>query len=136
MGKWYSRPVLFVRDVGRSLDFYVEQLGFEESWRHGERGELIVAQVERSGCELILSAQWPENVGSGLVFISLDPDDILVVRHTFERRGAPVRDGWWGYRLMIVEDPDGNQLYFPYGEAGAATDERPNDSPSPVYPSH
>jgi catechol 2,3-dioxygenase-like lactoylglutathione lyase family enzyme len=136
MGKWYSRPVLFVRDVARSLDFYVDQLGFDESWRHGDPGDLIVAQVERSGCELILSSQWPENVGSGLVFISLDPDDILVVRHTFERRGAPVRDGWWGYRLMIVEDPDGNQLYFPYGDVGAATDERPEDDASPIHSSH
>ena len=25
-----------------------------------------------------------------------------------------LKEGWWGYKLMIVEDPDGNQLYFPY----------------------
>lgn len=132
MGKWYSRPVLFVADVERSLGFYVEQLGFEESWRHGEADQLLVAQVERSGCELILSSQWPENVGSGLVFISLDPDDMLVVRHSFERRGAPVRDGWWGYRLMIVEDPDGNQLYFPYGDVGTAAVDRSADNAAPI----
>ena len=31
-----------------------------------------------------------------------------------ERRGAPVKDGWWGYDTLIVEDPDGNELFFPY----------------------
>lgn len=117
MGTWYSRPVLFVSDVERSSRFYVDQLGFTEAWRHREDGKLLVAQVERSGCELILSAQWPENVGSGLIFISLDPDDVLVVRRSFERQGVAVKDGWWGYRLMIVEDLDGNLLYFPIGDA-------------------
>ena len=122
MGTWYSRPVLFVSDVERSARFYVDQLGFEEAWRHSEDGRLLVAQVNRSGCELILSSQWPENVGCGLIFISLDPNDILVVRRSFERQGVVVKDGSWGYRLMIVEDLDGNLLYFPTGEekAGAA----------------
>lgn len=135
MGKWYSRPVLFVRDLKRSLTFYVDQLGFEEAWRHGEGDKLLVAQVDRGGCELILSSQWPENVGSGLIFISLDPDDILVVRHSFERRGVAVQDGWWGYRLMIVSDPDGNQLYFPYGEVGTVSADQ-SANVSPITGSH
>jgi hypothetical protein len=28
-----------------------------------------------------------------------------------------VKEGQWGYRLMVVEDPDGNRLFFPYPEA-------------------
>ena len=122
MGTWYSRPVLFVSDVERSTRFYVDQLGFSEAWRHAENGELLVSQVHRSGCELMLSSQWPENIGSGLIFVSIDPDDVLVVRRSFERQGVPIKDGWWGYRLMIVEDPDGNLLYFPVPERPA--DER------------
>lgn len=114
MTNWYSRPVLFVTDIERSLRFYVDQLGFTEDWRHAEEGRLLVAQVNRTGCELILSSQWPDKVGSALIFISLEPDDLLVVRRSFEREGVAVKDGWWGYRLMIVEDPDRNQLYFPY----------------------
>ena len=31
-----------------------------------------------------------------------------------EPRGAPVKDGRWWYRLLLVEDPDGNQLFFNY----------------------
>jgi len=25
-----------------------------------------------------------------------------------------VKDGYWGYPVMIVHDLDGNELYFPY----------------------
>jgi catechol 2,3-dioxygenase-like lactoylglutathione lyase family enzyme len=32
MHKWYTRPVLFVSDVNRSLHFYVGLLGFEKTW--------------------------------------------------------------------------------------------------------
>jgi len=112
--KWYTRPVLFVVDVERSVHFYVDKLGFSEAWRHAEDGRTLVAQADRSGCELILSSQWPEKAGSALIFISLDLDELAGARAEFEGRGVAVKDGWWGYRLAIVEDPDGNQLYFPY----------------------
>jgi hypothetical protein len=36
------------------------------------------------------------------------------LRAELESRGVPVKDGRWGYRLLVVDDPDGNQLYFPY----------------------
>jgi hypothetical protein len=36
------------------------------------------------------------------------------LRAEFEARGAPVKDGRWGYRLLVVEDLDGNQLFFNY----------------------
>ena len=39
---------------------------------------------------------------------------ILALRAEFESRGVPVKDGQWGYRLLVVEDPDSNQLFFNY----------------------
>jgi len=112
--KWYSRPVLFVTDIDRSVDFYVQQLGFTSPWRYEEAGKAWVAQVERHGCELILSSQWPDKIGTGLMFISLDLDVLTAVRAELEKKGVDVKNGEWGYRLMVVTDPDGNQLYFPY----------------------
>ena len=32
----------------------------------------------------------------------------------FYDRGVSVKDGHWGYRLLVVDDPDGNQLFFNY----------------------
>jgi len=110
--QWYARPVLFVADVERSIDFYVKQLGFASPWSYEEAGKVFVAQVERSGCELILSSQWPDKVGKGLMFLSLEEAVLHAVREELEGRGVDVRDGEWGYRLMVVEDPDGNTLYF------------------------
>ena len=80
--KWYARPVLFVADIDRSVDFYVKQLGFSHPWRYEEEGKAWVAQVERQGCELILSSQWPDKVGKGLMFISLDVEVLNALRGT------------------------------------------------------
>ena len=112
--KWYARPVLFVSDIDSSVDFYVKQLGFTQAWRYEDEGKAYVAQVERLGCELILSSQWPGKVGKGLMFISLDVAVLNALRAELEGRGVAVKDGQWGYRLMVIADPDGNELYFPY----------------------
>ena len=114
MSEWFARPVLFVTDIGRSVDFYVNQLGFALSWRYEEEGKAFVTQVERQGCALILSPQWPGKVGHGLIFISLEPDVLHALRAELEDRRVDVKDGWWGYKLMVIHDPDGNELYFNY----------------------
>ena len=120
MTDWFARPVLHVTDVEASIRFYVDRLGFAVPWRLEEDGATRVAQVERTGCALILSSQWPEKVGKGLVFVSSNAEPTMQVaaldalRAEFESRGVPVRDDQWGYRLLVVEDPDGNLLYFNY----------------------
>ena len=45
--KWYSRPVFFVADVERALQFYVDLLGFEKAW-HSDDGNGNVCQVNRA----------------------------------------------------------------------------------------
>ncbi len=123
MTDWFARPVLHVTDVKASLRFYVNQLGFTSPWRFDEDGTVFVAQVDRQGCALILASQWPEKVGKGLMFISLNVEPATreaataaldALRAELEAKGAPVKDGSWGYRLLVVDDPDGNQLFFNY----------------------
>ena len=29
-------------------------------------------------------------------------------------RGVAIEEGQWGYRVLVVQDLDGNQLFFPY----------------------
>ena len=36
------------------------------------------------------------------------------LRAELEAKGVPVKDGSWGYRLLVVDDLDGNQLFFNY----------------------
>ena len=40
---WFARPVLFVADIDRSVDFYVKQLGFSRPWSYDEDGKALVA---------------------------------------------------------------------------------------------
>ena len=120
MTDWFARPVLHVSDVQASLRFYVDGLGFTCPWRYDEDG---VAQVDRQGCALILANTWPEKVGKGLIFISLNVEPasrenavaaLDALRAELEAKGVPVKQGSWGYRLLVVDDPDGNQLFFNY----------------------
>ncbi|HWW98712.1 MAG TPA: VOC family protein [Edaphobacter sp.] len=114
MNVWYSRPVFFVESVERSIAFYTEKLGFAEASRYEEEGKILVGQVNREDCEILLNCQQPEKTGHGRIFISIEIGVLQALRAEFEGRGAPIRDGWWGYDTMIIEDPDGNQLFFPY----------------------
>jgi len=130
MTDWFARPVLHVKDVEASLRFYVDQLGFTSPWHFDDKGTTFVAQVDRQGCALILANQWPEKIGKGLMFISLNVEPeapeaavaaLDALRAELESRGVPVKDGSWGYRLLVVDDPDGNQLFFNYPNETASS---------------
>ena len=134
---WLARPVLHVKHVATSLCFYVERLGFTCPWRYDEDG---VAQVDRQGCALILADTWPEKIGKGLMFISLNVEPhsreaaiaaVDALRAELEAKGVPVKEGSWGYRLLVVDDPDGNQLFFNYP---AETAEVPRAGGAPGAP--
>jgi hypothetical protein len=36
------------------------------------------------------------------------------LRAELEAKGDTVKEGSWGYRLLVVDDLDGNQLFFNY----------------------
>jgi len=123
MTDWFARAVLHVKDVEASLRFYINLLGFTSPWRYEEGGKTHVAQVDRQGCSFILADTWPEKTGKGLMFISLNVEAATLeaaaaavdaLRAELEAKGVPVKDGSWGYRLLVVDDPDGNQLFFNY----------------------
>ncbi len=125
---WFARAVLHVSDVEASLGFYVNRLGFTSPWRYDDEGKPHVAQVDRQGCALILADTWPEKIGNGLMFISLNVEPatreaaaaaVDALRSEFDAKGVPVKDGSWGYRVLVVDDPDGNQLFFNYPGEGA-----------------
>jgi len=136
MTDWFARPILHVKDVEASVHFYCNQLGFTSPWRYEEDGEAHVAQVDRQGCALLLASTWPEKTDKGLIFISLNVEPhsrgaavaaLDSLRAELDAKGVPVKDGSWGYRLLVVDDLDGNQLFFNYPSetvsSGAPPDE-------------
>ena len=124
MTDWFARPILHVKDVDASLRFYVDLLGFTSPWRYDEDGKTRVAQVDRQGCALILANNLDgEKTGKGVMFISLNVEPhsreaavaaLDMLRSELETKGVSVQDGSWGYRLLVVDDLDGNQLLFNY----------------------
>jgi uncharacterized glyoxalase superfamily protein PhnB len=123
MTEWFARPVVHVTDVQASLRFYMQQLGFTSPWRYEEGGKVHVAQVDRQGCALILADTWAHKAGKAMTFISLnvEPPSIEAgnaaldaLRAELESRSVAVKEGSWGYRVVIIDDPDGNQLFFHY----------------------
>ena len=127
MDAWYVRPVLNVADTPSALEFYRSKLGFKEDWRYEEEGRLVIVQVSREGCELILSDQWPEEAGRARFFIELNPAQFRALEIDAAERGLELKSGHWGYPLTIVEDPDGNRLWFPNPEAAQPEGVVPGD---------
>jgi catechol 2,3-dioxygenase-like lactoylglutathione lyase family enzyme len=127
MTDWFARPILHVTDVEASLRFYVNHLGFTSPWRYDEDGRAHVAQVDRQGCALILADTWPEKIGKGVMFISLNVEPATAtaaaldaLRAELKAKDVLVKEGSWGYRVLIVDDPDGNQLLFNYPNEAAS----------------
>ncbi|MDF1503846.1 glyoxalase superfamily protein [Roseisolibacter sp. H3M3-2] len=109
--RWYARPVLFVADVHRAARFYVESLGFEKRW-HSDDGAGTVCQVDRGECEIILCEDAARR-DRGRLFVELTADGLAELRRELAARGVPARATWWGYDTVAVDDPDGNELFFP-----------------------
>jgi catechol 2,3-dioxygenase-like lactoylglutathione lyase family enzyme len=114
MHRWYSRPVLFVADVNRALRFYVDMLGFEKDWHEGD-GAGKVCQVNRGDCEIILCED-PARRDKGRLFVELTREGLAELRREIVERSVPSQASWWGYDVIQVDDPDGNELLFPVSE--------------------
>lgn len=112
--RWYTRPVFFVADVNRAIRFYVDMLGFEKSW-HSDDGAGTVCQVNHGECEIILCQDATRRDKSRL-FIELTREALEELRKEFAERSVPIKETWWGYDTIQVDDPDGNELLFPISD--------------------
>lgn len=112
--QWYLRPVLFVSDLQAALRFYIDKLGFEKRW-HSADGKGTVCQVDRGGCEIILCEDAARK-DRGRLFVELNRDGIDELRREIAERSLPTVKAWWGYDVIRIADPDGNELLFPLDE--------------------
>ena len=113
MSSWITSTLVFVRDVDASIRFYVDKLGFTLNMRYEKEGRALVAGVSHGdGCALLLTSQWSDRVGLGIIYAAFDRDEFDALRADLEARHVAIKDGWWGKQMLIVEDGDGNQIYF------------------------
>jgi len=112
--RWYARPVIFVADVNRALRFYLDMLGFEKSWHEGD-GAGGVCQVNRAGCEIIL-CQHDTRRDKARLFVELTPEGLAALLREAIERSVPTEKSWWGFDVIKIVDPDGNELLFSAGK--------------------
>lgn len=105
---WYMRPVFFVSDIRNAIGFYVDKLGFIKKW-HEADGEGTVCQIDRGGCEIILCEDNTRSDRSR-VFLELSMEAVDQLLKEVAERSVPTKKSWWGYDVLIIEDPDGNKL--------------------------
>ncbi len=113
--QWYTRPVFSVSNMELSLDFYCNQLGFSQGWDYQEDDKTIVTQVNKGEFELILTSNL-DRVGMSRVFISLLVNELKTLEDMIKLKEIPCKHGFWGYPVIILQDPDGNELLFPLEE--------------------
>jgi len=105
---WYARPVFFVSDIRRSIGFYVDKLGFTKKW-HEADGKGTVCQVDRGGCEIILCQDTSRDDRSR-VFLELSRPAVDQLLKEVADHSIQTKKAWWGYEVLQIEDPDGNEL--------------------------
>src|SRR5258706_15452671 len=94
-------PVLPVRDLGHSIRFYTETLGFKLDWGGGDRS--IICSVSKDDCHIMLSQSAEDRPGVW-VWIGLKDDSLF---HLYRSRGVKVRQepkNWsWAYEMKFGE---------------------------------
>jgi uncharacterized glyoxalase superfamily protein PhnB len=114
-------PILFVRDVTASAEFYRSRLGFEVDFLHGEPP--FYGSVSRDGvCLHLRFVHRPgffAELASGeesLILASFEVSDVRTLFDEFEARAVefaqPLVEQPWGGTDFHVRDPDGNVISF------------------------
>ena len=120
-------PILVVRNVTASIDYYVGKLGFQKKWEWGDPPDF--ACVARDQVELFLSMTTKTVPTS---WISIFVQDVDALYETYKGTGAiihqPPADYPWGLREMTVEDLDGNRMRMG-GDGGG--EHRSDDTATP-----
>lgn len=102
-------PVLYVKDMSRSLAFYVDILGFKKA----EWGDENFTSVGRDNSDLYLCKGGQGNPGTW-IWIGFD-GDIFSLHQQLISKGVTIKlpptNFSWAYE-MRVEDPDGHILRF------------------------
>ncbi len=107
-------PVLPVADVGATLDYYRDVLGFSVEGRHqDESGDVIFGSVLCGRANLYLS-KTKEPIVANRCYIFADEVDGLC--GAFKARGARIleetADKPWGYRQFTLEDINGHIFHY------------------------
>lgn len=106
-----SISILYCADLKKSLDYYVNKLGFEEKWEWQDPppfGGVVKNDVELFFCE--------KGQGHPGTWLSIVVDNVDAYYESIKDKGAKIisapESQKWNMREMLVEDPDGHIIRF------------------------
>ena len=103
-------PILQVKDMAASIDYYATRLGFVEEWQAGD-----MAAVGRDGFSIYFN-QGEQGQPGTWVWIGVEDVDTLYAE--YQASGATMhqtpKNYPWGFEMRIA-DPDGHILRFASG---------------------
>jgi catechol 2,3-dioxygenase-like lactoylglutathione lyase family enzyme len=104
-------PILYSKDVSRSVAYYKEQLGFDEGWVYDADGTF--GGVSKGNTEIFFCKENQGHPGTWLAIVLDNVDEYYTFIKT---RGAKIltepKSEEWNMREMFVQDPDGHIIRF------------------------
>ena len=104
-------PILYSKNVSRSIAYFVEQLQFENKWEWDSPptfGGVYKDEVEIFFCK--------EGQGNPVTWLSIVVDNVDEYYELIKDRGAKILSipdsKEWNMREMLVESPDGHIIRF------------------------
>jgi len=102
-----ATPILNVKDLAASIEYYVNKLGFAKNWDWGEPPDF--ASISRGKVEIFLCQGGQGQPG---MWMSIFMKDVDALYEEYKKSGAiirkPPRNFPWETREMLVEDLDGH----------------------------
>jgi uncharacterized glyoxalase superfamily protein PhnB len=106
--------VFAVRDVGLSLAFFMEKLGFQVEFRMGDPVEYAIIERDMVSLHLMPASRDPAALGQARIYVFTAGVDAL--HEELRALGCPIemapKDLPYGMRELSVRDLDGNRLTF------------------------
>ena len=109
-------PVLNVKSVEKSIEYYTTVLGFEKHWDWPEGPNKTFASITNGKAEIFLCEGAQGSPGTWICYHLEDVDALYKVY--VEKKAdimRPPKDEPWGMREMFVRDPDGHVLRIGQG---------------------
>ena len=118
-----------VKDVDRTLAFYVEKLGFKEMFRLEREGKLWIVYLRITDTQFLevfpdaIGDRAPDREANGLNHVCLEVNDIDAAVTELTQTGVPLARekqlGADGNFQAWIEDPDGNRIELMQMAAGS-----------------
>ena len=109
-------PILRSFDEAKTLEFYVDFLGFKVDWQHRfEDNFPLYLQVSLGDCVLHLSEHHGDCTPGAAVRIQaqgLEAYQQQLLARNYRNAKPGIEDTPWGSREMSISDPSGNRLVF------------------------